>query len=263
MTDSKNIALLIDADNSPAKSIQKIFSELARHGKVNIRRAYGNWTTGNLKGWEAVLQDHAIQPFQQYDLTKGKNATDIAIAIDAMDILYTKQVDTFCIVTSDCDFTPLATRIMSEGKSVIGFGERKTPSVFINACSTFLYVDDEVAVKTSRVDAKELRGDAKLMNLLRDAISGSENGDGWASLSKVGSHIGNHASFDPRNYGYARLSDLMEAIGLFDVRRDKKKAFEVRDNRKKYRSLERLAKDLFTKLFKSLAPGRAAGGILS
>lgn len=233
MSDTKNIALLIDADNSPAKAIQIIFSELARHGKVNIRRAYGNWTSSNLKGWEAVLQDHAIQPFQQYDLTKGKNATDIAIAIDAMDILYTKQVDTFCLVTSDCDFTPLATRIMSEGKAVIGFGERKTPSVFANACSTFLYLDDEVAVKPAKVDAKELKGNTKLMNLIRDAIAGSENGDGWANLSKVGSHISNHASFDPRNYGYARLSDLIEAIGLFDLRRDKKKAFEVRDNRRK------------------------------
>lgn len=233
MSETKNIALLIDADNSPAKAIQIIFSELARHGKVNIRRAYGNWTSSNLKGWEAVLQDHAIQPFQQYDLTKGKNATDIAIAIDAMDILYTKQVDTFCLVTSDCDFTPLATRILSEGKAVIGFGERKTPPVFVNACSTFLYLDDEVEVKPAKVDAKELRGDTKLMNLIRDAIVGSENGDGWANLSKVGSHISNHASFDARNYGYARLSDLIEAIGLFDLRRDKKKAFEVRDNRRK------------------------------
>lgn len=233
MSETKNIALLIDADNSPAKAIQKIFSELARHGKVNIRRAYGNWTSSNLKGWEAVLHDHAIQPFQQYDLTKGKNATDIAIAIDAMDILYTKQVDTFCIVTSDCDFTPLATRIMSEGKSVIGFGERKTPSVFVNACSTFLYLDDEVEVKAKKFNAKDLRGDSKLMNLLRDAISGSENDDGWANLSKVGSHISNQASFDPRNYGYARLSDLIDAIGLFDIRRDGRKQFEIRSNRKK------------------------------
>lgn len=163
---SKSIALLIDADNSPARSIQKIFSELARHGKVNIRRAYGNWTSSNLKGWEAILQDHAIQPIQQYDLTKGKNATDIAISIDAMDILYTKLVDTFCIVTSDCDFTPLVTRIISDGKSVIGFGERKTPSVFVNACSTFLYLDEETEQKSTQQSTNELRGNTKLMNLL-------------------------------------------------------------------------------------------------
>lgn len=229
----KTIALLIDADNSPARSVQKIFSELARHGKVNIRRAYGNWTSNSLKGWEAILHDHAIQPIQQYDLTKGKNATDIAMAIDAMDILYTKQVDTFCIVTSDCDFTPLATRILSEGKSVIGFGERKTPSAFVNACSTFLYLDEEQEVQSKKLKTNELRGDSKLMNLIREAISSSEDEDGWAKLSHVGSHISNHASFDPRNYGYLRLSDLIEAVGLFELQRDDNMHFIVKDKRKK------------------------------
>jgi uncharacterized protein (TIGR00288 family) len=233
LTETRNIALLIDADNSPARSVQKIFSELARHGKVNIRKAYGNWTSSNLKGWEAVLQDHAIQPIQQYDLTKGKNATDIAIAIDAMDILYTKQVDAFCIVSSDCDFTPLATRILSEGRSVIGFGERKTPAVFVNACSTFLFLDDEAEKNIPKQKTKVLRGDTKLMNLLRDAISNTENEDGWAKLSKIGAHISNHASFDPRNYGYSRLSDLVDAIGLFELRRDGRMHFEVRDGRSK------------------------------
>lgn len=228
----KNIALLIDADNSPARSIQKIFTELASHGKVNIRRAYGNWTSSNLKGWEAILQDHAIQPIQQYDLTKGKNATDIALAIDAMDILYTKEVDAFCIVTSDCDFTPLVTRILSDGKTVIGFGERKTPSSFVNACSTFLYIDQETASKTAKSSANELRGNTKLMNLVRDAISSTEQEDGWARLSRVGAHISNHASFDPRNYGYQKLSDLIEAIGLFESRRTESMHFEVRDARK-------------------------------
>lgn len=233
MPDSRNIALLIDADNSPAKSIQKIFSELASHGKVNIRKAYGNWTSSNLKGWEAILQDHAIQPIQQYDLTKGKNATDIAITIDAMDILYTKQVDTFCIVTSDCDFTPLATRILSEGKSVIGFGEKKTPTVFVNACSTFLFLDDEAERNVKKQSTKELRGNTKLMNLLRSAISSTENEDGWAKLSQIGTHISNQASFDSRNYGYLRLRDLIDAIGLFELRRDEKNHIEVRDGKKK------------------------------
>lgn len=232
LTEKNNIALLIDADNSPAKSIQMILSELARHGKVNIRRAYGNWTSSNLKGWESVLQEHAIQPIQQYDLTKGKNATDIAMTIDAMDMLYTKQVDGFCLVTSDCDFTPLATRILSEGKTVIGFGERKVPSVFVNACSTFLFLDEEEkSVKKSK--RTELRGDTKLMNIVRDAISGTENDNGWAKLSQVGVHISNHASFDPRNYGYPRLSDLIEAIGLFELKRDENMNFEVRIGAKK------------------------------
>lgn len=233
MPDHGNIALLIDADNSPAKSSQKILSELARHGKVNIRRAYGNWTSKNLKGWEAVLQEHAIQPIQQYDLTKGKNATDIAMTIDAMDMLYTKQINTFCLVTSDCDFTPLATLILSEGKSVIGFGERKVPPAFVNACSTFLYLDDEEERPITKMKPNELKGDTKLMNLVRDAISGAENDDGWAKLSKVGAHISNHASFDPRNYGYSRLSDLIEAIDLFELKRDEHMHFDVRNRKRK------------------------------
>jgi uncharacterized protein (TIGR00288 family) len=230
---NQNIALLIDADNSPAKYIQFVLSELAAHGKVNIRRAYGNWTSKNLKGWEAVLQDHAIQPIQQYDLTKGKNATDIAMTIDAMDMLYTKQIDTFCLVTSDCDFTPLATRIRSEGKTVIGFGERKVPAVFVNACSTFLFLEDEAEKPVKKSRSNDLRGDAKLMNLIREAIAGTANEEGWADLSRVGTHISNQASFDPRNYGYSRLSDLIEAIGLFDMRRDDSRHIEVRDSRKK------------------------------
>ncbi len=170
---NKNIALLIDADNSPSKFIQKILNELASYGKVNIRRAYGNWTSTNLNGWESIIQDHAIQPIQQYDLTKGKNATDIALTIDAMDILYTKNADTFCIVTSDCDFTPLVTRVLSEGKSVIGFGQRKTPSPFVNACSTFLYLDDEVKSKTSQKQEKEkeLKSNLKLLKILRNAVA--------------------------------------------------------------------------------------------
>lgn len=228
MSDSKKIALLIDADNSPAKAIQSILSELARHGKVYIRRAYGNWTLPNLKGWEAVLLEHAIQPIQQYDFTKGKNATDIAMTIDAMDLLYMKQIDGFCLVTSDCDFTPLVTRILAEGKSVIGFGERKTPQAFVNACSTFLYLDAEEQKAIQKVEGKKLRGDTKLMNLRRDAIASTEGEDGWAKLSKVGAHISNHASFDPRNYGYSRLSELIEGIGSFELRRDHSNHFEVR-----------------------------------
>ena len=232
MEETRNIALLIDADNSPPDAIQKILSELARRGKVNIRRAYGNWASGNIKGWEAVLHEHAIVPVQQYDLTKGKNATDIAMAIDAMDILYTKQVDAFCLVTFDCDFTPLATRILADGKSVIGFGERKTPSVFVNACSTFLFLDEEPSGAVRKMKDKELRSDAKLMGWLRDAIAGTENEDGWANLSNVGSHISNRTSFDAQNYGYPRLSDLVKAIGLFKVERDENKQFKVKDIRR-------------------------------
>jgi len=232
LSEVSNIALLIDADNAPSKSIQMILSELARRGKVSIRRAYGNWTSNNLKGWESVLHEHAIQPIQQYDLVKGKNATDIAMTIDAMDMLYTKSVDAFCFVTSDCDFTPLVTRILSEGKTVIGFGERKVPSVFVNACSTFLFLEENEKTE-KKPKTKELRGDTKLMNIIRDAVSGTENENGWSKLSRVGTHISNHASFDPRNYGYPRLSDLIEAIGLFELRRDENRHFEIRNGSKK------------------------------
>ena len=229
MLETNTIVLLIDADNAPASAIGRVMSELASHGKVTIRRAYGNWTNPHLKSWEASLHDHAIQPMLQIDLTKGKNATDIAIAIDAMDILYTKSVDTFCIMTSDSDFTPLVTRLLSEGKTVIGYGERKTPAALVNACSKFLFLDDE-AEKTEPVSQAELRSDTHLLNLLRDAIRKTEQDDGWAKLSRVGAHINNHASFDARNYGYPRLSDLIAAIGdLFQLVRDEDSHFLVRD----------------------------------
>ena len=226
-----NIAMLIDADNSPSKFIQKILTELASYGKVNIRRAYGNWTSSNMNGWQAVIHDHAIQPIQQYDLTKGKNATDIALTIDAMDILYTKNADAFCIVTSDCDFTPLATRILSEGKLVIGFGQRKTPSAFVNACSTFLFLDEEQKKKTISSKEKELRKNEKLLKLLRNAISTTKEEDGWSKLSRVGALITNHSSFDSRNYGYSRLSDLLQAAGIFTLKRDDNNHFIVKSNK--------------------------------
>lgn len=215
-----NIALLIDADNSPSKFIQEILTELANYGKINIRKAYGNWTSSNLKGWEKVIQDHAIQPIQQYDLTKGKNATDIALTIDAMDILYTKNVDAFCIVSSDCDFTPLVTRILSEGKILIGYGQRKTPSVFVNACSKFLYLDDKKTEEIKKPKENELQKDKKLINLLKNAVKTTEDESGWSKLSKVGTLISNHASFDSKNYGFTRLSELIKETDLFDLKKE-------------------------------------------
>ena len=228
--ETQNIALLIDADNSPSKFIQTILTELASHGKVNIRRAYGNWASAHLNGWQSIIHEHAIQPIQQYDLTKGKNATDIALTIDAMDILYTKNADAVCIVTSDCDFTPLVTRILSDGKIVIGFGQRKTPSAFVNACSKFLFLDDEIKTKSSssKGKEKELENNTNLMKLLRNAVVTTKDDNGWSKLSRVGTLISNHASFDSRNYGYTRLSDLIEAIELFELKRDDKNHFMVR-----------------------------------
>lgn len=226
--DEVRIALLIDADNCPAAKIEVILDELAKYGVTNIRRAYGNWKSQGLKSWEEVLHDYAIQPMQQFAYTKGKNATDSAMIIDAMDLLYTQRLDAFCLASSDSDFTPLVMRIRANGLKVFGFGEKKTPMPFVNACSKFLYLEnlgqpvpsDEPGTPASTVQrkgGKDLRGDAKLASLLRNAVDACADEDGWASLSEVGSHISNQASFDPRNFGYRKLGDLIEATGLFDT----------------------------------------------
>ncbi len=237
------VALFIDADNAPAVYIDVILAELARHGTVCIRRAYGNWKSERLNGWEAVLNEHAIQPIHQIDYTKGKNATDLALAIDVMDALYVRDIDVFAIASSDSDFTPLAVRLQADGKKVIGFGERKTPTALVNACSTFLYLeqespasagnDDEARSATvAPRDAKLLKGDAKLINLLRNAVHAAEDDQGWAPLARVGNLIGNQASFDSRNYGYKKLADLFEAIDLFELARRDGHPF-VRDRKRK------------------------------
>jgi len=236
------IALLIDADNAPASKIDAILSEIAKYGVANVRKAYGNWKSPNLKGWEDCLHEYAIHPVQQFDYTKGKNATDAALIIDAMDLLYTQRLDAFAIVTSDCDcdFTPLVMRILTNGLKVYGFGEKKTPPPFVYACSTFLYletIDQTVDSETSKISAsakktgKELKQDTKLMNLLRSAVSNTQDDDGWSILAQVGSHISNQTSFDPRNYGYAKLSGIFEAIDLFEIQR-KNKAIFVRSKPK-------------------------------
>ncbi len=238
MDGEMRIALLIDADNAPASKIDVVLAEVARHGAANVRRAYGNWKSPNLKPWEETLHTYAIRPMQQFAYSKGKNASDMAIVIDAMDLLYTRSVDAFAIVSSDADFTPLVMRILTDGVKVYGFGEKKTPDPFVNACSKFTYVEglgqssvkpDEPVLKTS--DPKKLRGDTRLVQMLRNAVDASLGDDGWANLSQVGNQIGNQASFDPRNYGYQRLHDLIEATGLFEVKRQNKIVL-VRDKRK-------------------------------
>ncbi|MEJ2759744.1 MAG: NYN domain-containing protein [Anaerolineales bacterium] len=230
----QKIALFIDADNAPANKFEAVLSEVAKYGVVTIRKAYGNWKSSTLKSWEDLLHEYAIQPVQQYDLTKGKNASDIALVIDAMDIMYTKDIDVMCFVSSDCDFTPMVTRALAEGKVVLGFGERKTPSPFVNACSKFLFLDDPLKHGGKTNDQpKNIKSDTKLINLLRQAIEATEEDNGWASLGSVGSHISNKASFDSRNYGYKNLSSLFKAIDLFEVKRGPGNSFLVRDKRKK------------------------------
>lgn len=232
--DTDKIGLFIDADNAPATKIDKILSELARYGVVNIRKAYGNWKSQNLKAWEDVLHEHAIQPVQQFDLVKGKNATDMALVIDVMDILYTKDIDVICLVSSDCDFTPLVTRSLADGKIVVGFGERKAPLPFVNSCSKFLYLDKEADTHSQpkvTVDTT-LKGDTRLINLLRQAIEATEGDNGWAKLGPIGNHISNHASFDQRNYGFKKLSDLFAAIDLFDMKKTNGSIIWVRDKKR-------------------------------
>ncbi|MGO1541564.1 MAG: NYN domain-containing protein [Luteimonas sp.] len=221
------IALLIDADNAPASRIEPILTELARHGVANVRRAYGNWKNPHLKGWEDCLHAFAIQPVQQFAYTSRKNASDMAMVIDAMDLLYTGNLDGFAIVSSDADFTPLVMRLRNQNMRVFGFGEEKTPKPFVNACSTFLYLeklgasDDEGPAAASRPkSSSELQSDTRLAHLLRNAVSATSDDSGWAHLGVVGSHIRNQTSFDERNYGYRNLSALFEATGLFELRRE-------------------------------------------
>ncbi|RYD26967.1 MAG: NYN domain-containing protein [Verrucomicrobiaceae bacterium] len=235
MTTTQNsIALLIDADNAPAAKIDFITSELAGHGVVNIRRAYGNWKKPSLGGWERVLHENSIQPMQSFDLVKGKNATDMALLIDAMDILYTKNVNTFCLVSSDCDFTPLIQRLRADGKEVFGFGGQNTPAPFIASCTRFFYLDEGTKGKTqgkavdapgkpsvtTAKDPKNLKQDSKLLNTLRTSVKELADEGGWAELGPLGSRIMNAGPFDHRTYGFKKLSDLFSAIDLFEVRKE-------------------------------------------
>lgn len=231
----KRIALLIDADNAPAAKIDVVLAEVARYGVANVRRAYGNWKSTHLKGWESVLHEYAIRPIQQFAYSSGKNASDMAMVIDAMDLLYARNLDGFAIVSSDADFTPLVMRLLTDGVKVYGFGEKKTPLPFVNACSKFTYLEAlgelaEADASTEpgsastrpRLSAAQLRKDARLVQMLRSAVAAAEGDDGWSHLGPVGSQIGNQASFDSRNYGYGKLSDLIVATGLFELKKEGK-----------------------------------------
>lgn len=227
------IALLIDADNSPANKIELILTELATLGVANVRRAYGNWKKDALRGWERLLHEHAIRPMQQFDYSKGKNASDMAMVIDALELLYTDQPDAFGIVSSDADFTPLVMHLRAKGAAVYGFGNQQTPAPFVNACSRFLYldkVDAGSATQQQRMGGAQLRQDAKLVTLLRHAVQAAGGEEGWAQVGVVGQQIRNQASFDARNYGYANFSRLLEATNLFELRREGSVAW-VRDRR--------------------------------
>jgi uncharacterized protein (TIGR00288 family) len=237
-----HIALLIDADNSPAAKIDVILTELSTFGVTNVRRAYGNWKKSELKGWEEKLHEHAIRPMQQFDYSKGKNASDMAMVIDALELLYTDRPDAFGIVSSDADFTPLVMHLRAKGAAVYGFGAQKTPEPFVNACSRFLYLDKlgtDVAAETDeavpvaplRVPTAQLKQDARLVGLLRNAVQAAADETGWARVGAVGQQIGNQASFDSRNYGYSTLTKLLAASQLFELAHEGTSQVAVRDKR--------------------------------
>lgn len=242
MAAKPRVALLIDADNAPASKIDLILNELSTFGETNIRRAYGNWKKSELKGWEDALHEHAIRPMQQFDYSKGKNASDMAMVIDALELLYTDQPDAFGIVSSDADFTPLVMHLRAKGAAVYGFGARKTPEPFVNACSRFLFLDklsetpeesegEAAPQQPLRVPTAQLRQDAKLVMLLRNAVQAAADDEGWARVGAVGSQIANQASFDSRNYGYATLTKLLAATQLFEMADEGKSTVMVRDKK--------------------------------
>ena len=206
---SDRLAVLIDADNAQATVAELLLAEISRYGTATVKRAYGDWTTPNLKGWKDILHRLAIQPMQQFRYTSGKNATDSALIIDAMDLLHSGHVDGFCLVSSDSDFTRLATRIREAGIAVYGFGESKTPEPFVSACDKFVFTE----ILRSDTSAPPLdvgAGAPSLEQILIPAVVAAARDDGWSPLSTIGSLIAKtHPAFDSRNYGFAKLGELV------------------------------------------------------
>ena len=256
----RRIALLIDADNVSHTKIALILAELSKYGTANIRRAYGDWGGAGLKGWKDKLHEFAVRPMQQFSYSAGKNATDIAMVIDAMELLYTLKPDAFCIASSDADFTPLVMQLKANGHDVYGFGERKTPAPFAAACTTFLYLDgldDPVqptlpqppakpkaksSAKTSQADSaaetirRKLSQDTALVTILRGAVKACAQDNGWATLSSAGSAVKRQAPIDPRNYGVKNFTALFEGTGLFEITKSANGQSFIADRRNKDRS---------------------------
>jgi len=233
MDNSKDLrlAVLIDADNIPYAKIKGMLEEVAKYGTPTFKRIYGDWTKPNLAGWKNVLLDNAITPIQQYSYTAGKNATDSAMIIDAMDVLYTGRVDGFCLVSSDSDFTRLATRLREAGMKVFGLGEQKTPSAFRAACDKFIYIEilgmeeeekEEISpTKPQKARPKKesiSKADKGLLNLLKTSINDIANEDGWAFVGELGNLLlKKQPDFDPRNYGFKKLVPLVKSYDVFEI----------------------------------------------
>ncbi len=222
MPDSRDarLAVLIDADNTSARHAADLLEEIAKYGSPTVKRAYGDWTTQQLVRWKDELHRHAIQPVQQFAYTTGKNSTDSALIIDAMDLLYSGNLDAFAIVSSDSDFTRLATRLRESGATVYGLGQRKTPESFREACDRFIYLEVLGGAAAAEPQATDEPAPPlpDLRKLLTKAVDSTSQDDGWSTLSAVGSYLGkSHASFDPRNYGYPKLVALARAQNYIDV----------------------------------------------
>ncbi len=224
MNNDLKLAVLIDGDNIPSKYVKEMMQEIAKYGTPTIKRIYGDWTKPQLTSWKTILLQSAITPIQQYSYTTGKNATDSAMIIDAMDILYSDKVDGFCLVSSDSDFTKLATRLREAGKTVYGIGEKKTPDPFIVACDKFIYLEildihesnEPSSSKTKKATLEKVTPD--LIRLLKNTVSDAADDDGWAFLGDVGSLIiKKQPNFDPRNFGFEKLTPLFKSLDQFEI----------------------------------------------
>lgn len=219
----RRFAILIDADNTSPRIAAGLFEEIAKFGEASVRRIYGDFSSPHLKSWAAILQKYAIDPYQQFAYTSGKNASDIALVIDAMDLLHSGRFDGFCLVSSDSDFTRLASRLREEGADVYGFGAQKTPESFRQACRRFIYTENllpEAAVSTPEAETppRSLQPVGAAVPILAKAIAQMDAEDGWVGLGAVGQRLANIASdFDPRTYGFRKLSDLIRKTGAFDM----------------------------------------------
>lgn len=225
------LAVLIDADNVPYSNVREMLEEIAKYGTPTFKRIYGDWTKPTVSGWKTVLLENAITPVQQYSYTSGKNATDSAMIIDAMDILYSGRVDGFCIVSSDSDFTRLATRLREAGMKVIGIGEKKTPKAFISACEKFIYLEilkgtSEISGNSGKKSKGKTKSDEKsvekvdhnLIKLITDSVNDLADENGWAFLGELGNLlIKKQPNFDPRNYGFNKMHQLIKSIDKFEV----------------------------------------------
>ena len=231
---SPRFAILIDADNTSPRIAAGLFEEVAKFGEASVRRIYGDFSGQRLKSWADILPKYAIDPHQQFAYTSGKNASDIALVIDAMDLLHSGRLDGFCLVSSDSDFTRLASRLREQGADVYGFGEQKTPESFRQACRRFIYTENllpeaQLAAADEGPVAKALQPPSAAVPILNKAIAQIETEDGWVGLGVMGQHLANIASdFDPRTYGFRKLSDLVRKTGAFDLDQPEGRGVRIR-----------------------------------